>query len=112
MIQYDYTDALKNAPEWIKTAYQEYLKMGDEFISKTPFLWFVLGDGKGTPPYKQTKKESKYIDPTPYPNLYCGNCRYYYVQPLRKIAVCSWVRGEVDYDAFCKFWAGVKKKKK
>lgn len=108
---YDYTDALKDAPEWIKMAYQEYRMKGEDYMSKNPFLWFVLGDGKGTPPFKMTKKQSKYIDPTPYPNLRCDNCRYYYVQPLRKIAVCSWIRGNVDAGAFCKFWKGLKKNK-
>jgi hypothetical protein len=105
----NYEGALKNSPEWIKKAYKEYEKMGQEYMDKTPFLWFVLGDKKGTPPYKMTKKQSKYIDPTPYPNLRCDNCRYYYYQPLRKLGVCSWVRGDVDRDAFCKFWKGLKK---
>lgn len=102
----DYKEALKDAPEWVKIAYQKYLKLGEEKMSKTPFLWFLLGDGKGTPPYKMPKKESKYKELTPYPNVYCGNCRYYYEQPLRQIAVCSWVRGNVDYDGWCKYWKG------
>lgn len=108
----DYTDALKNAPEWIKTAWEKYVEMGAEYMNKTPFLWFVLGDNKGTPPFKQTKKESKYVDPSPYPNLLCANCRFYYYQPLRKIGVCSWIRGNVDKDAFCKFWKGFNPKVK
>jgi hypothetical protein len=108
----DYSDALKNAPKWIKTAWDEYVKMGDEYMKKYPFLWFVLGDGKGTPPYKMTKKDSKYKDPTPYPNVFCGNCKFYYVQPLRKAGICSWVRGNVDYDAWCKFWKGLSKNEK
>lgn len=104
-----YEKAVQNAPEWIKTAWEEYKKMGEEYMSKTPFLWFILGDGKGTPPYKDTKKNSKYIDPSPYPNLCCGNCIFYYTQPVRKVGLCSWIQGKVDYDAFCKYWKGIKK---
>ena len=104
----DYSDALKDAPEWIKLAWKEYNNMGKDYMYNNPFLWFVLGKGKGTPPYKSSKKDSKYIDPTPYPKLYCGNCIFYYIQPLRKIGLCSQIRGKVDYDAFCKLWAGLK----
>lgn len=104
----EYSEALVNAPEWIKLAWVEYNKLGEEYMNKNPFLWFILGDGKGTPPYKASKKSSKYVDPTPYPNMYCANCKFYYVQPLRKVGLCSWIRGQVDADAFCKFWKGLK----
>jgi hypothetical protein len=31
---------------------------------------------------------------------------------LRKAGICSWVRGNVDYDAWCKFWKGLSKNEK
>ena len=102
----DYKDALTNAPGWVKLAYESYLKLDKKTMNNTPFLWFLLGDRKGTPPYKMPKKESVYKEKTPYPNAICGNCIYYYQQPLRKIGVCSWVRGNVGYNAWCKFWKG------
>lgn len=106
----DYSEALKDSPEWIKTAWIEYNKMGKDFMLKHPFLWFVLGKGKGTPPFKASKKDAKYIDPSPYKGAYCGNCIFYYIQPVRNRKLCSQMRGSVDYDAFCKLWEGVKNK--
>lgn len=105
----DYKKALENSPEWVKLAYAEYSKLDQKTMNNTPFLWFLLGDGKGTPPFKMPKKESVYKEVTPYPNAICGNCLYYYQQPLRKIGVCSWIRGNVGYNAWCKFWKGLPK---
>lgn len=106
----DYKDALKDSPEWIKMAWEEYQKMGAEYMSNHPFLWFVLGKGKGTMPFKSSKKDAKYVHPSPYKGAYCGNCIFYYVQPIRKTKVCSQMRGKVGYDAFCKLWEGINKK--
>jgi hypothetical protein len=102
----DYSEALKRAPKWIKDAYLEFQKLSDLEKSKTPFLYFVLGKGKGTPPFKMSKKDAGYVDPSANPKFICGNCIFYYINPVKKIGVCSQVRGNVEYDAYCKLWVG------
>ena len=56
----DYNSALKNAPYWVKQAYSEFIKLPEKEQLKTPFLYFLLGRGKGTPPFKMSKPESNY----------------------------------------------------
>jgi hypothetical protein len=104
----DYSEALKNAPKWIKEAYLEFEKLSDSEKNKTPFLYFVLGKGKGTPPFKMSKKDSGYINPSANKKFICGNCIFYYVNPVKKIGVCSQIRGNVKHDAYCKLWIGKK----
>lgn len=60
----DYSDALKNSPRWIKDAYAEFQKLPERERMKTPFLYFVLGKGKGTPPFKMSMEDSGYVDPS------------------------------------------------
>ena len=104
----DYSEALKNAPKWIKEAYSEFEKLSEKEQKKTPFLYFVLGKGKGTPPFKMSKKDSGYVNPSKNSNFVCGNCIFYYYNPVKKISVCSQVRGNIAYDAYCPLWVGKK----
>lgn len=101
-----YEDAIKDSPIWIKQAYTEFMKLSASERKKIPFLYFVLGRGKGTPPFKMSKSESNYKDPSTNKDFICGNCLFYYKNPVRKIGVCSQIRGNVDYDAICSLWAG------
>lgn len=102
----DYAEALKGAPRWIHDAWAEYNKLSTKEQRKTPFLYFVLGKGKGTPPFKMSKRDSNYKDPSTNKDFICGNCIFYYTNPVKKIGVCSQIRGNVDYDAICRLWVG------
>lgn len=102
----DYQEALKNSPYWVKQAYKEFVKLPLETQKKTPFLYFLLGKGKGTPPFKMSKTDSNYKDPSSNQDFICGNCIFYYTNPVKKIGVCSQIRGNVDYDAICRLWIG------
>jgi hypothetical protein len=102
----DYKQALQNSPRWIKDAWNEFEKLPLDVQKKTPFLYFVLGKGKGTPPFKMSKKDSNYKDPSSNKDFICGNCIFYYQNPVKKIGVCSQIRGNVDYDAICRLWVG------
>lgn len=102
----NYQEALVNSPRWIKDAWIEFNKLPLEVQKKTPFLYFVLGKGKGTPPFKMSKKDSNYKDPSANKDFICGNCIFYYTNPVKKIGVCSQIRGNVDYDAICRLWIG------
>jgi hypothetical protein len=102
----DYKSALENSPIWIQKAWMEFNKLPKQTQAKTPFLYFILGKGKGTPPFKISKADSNYKDPSSNKDFICGNCIFYYVNPVKKIAVCSQIRGNVDYDAICRLWVG------
>lgn len=102
----NYNDALKNTPIWVTTAYKEFEKLPQSVKLKTPFLYFLLGKGKGTPPYKMSKKDSNYYEPSENKDFICGNCIFYYVNVVKKIGVCSQIRGNVDYDGICRLWIG------
>ena len=102
----DYTEALKNSPSWVQDAYDEFEKLPIETQKQTPFLYFLLGKGKGTPPFKMSMKDSDYRSVSKNPNYICGNCIFYYKNPVKKIGVCSQIRGNVGYDAWCRLWVG------
>jgi len=102
----DYAEALKNSPKWVKMAWVEFQKLPLKEQQKTPFLYFLLGKGKGTPPFKMSKRDSNYKDPSSNKDFICGNCIFYYINPVKKIGVCSQIRGNVDYDAICRLWIG------
>lgn len=98
-----YDKALKNAPQWVRDAYEEYQNLPEEKKANKPFLYFLLG-GKGTPAFKQPKKEADYTDESEVEGQTCGNCIFYYVQPQRDISICSKVRGKVKEQGWCKYW--------
>jgi hypothetical protein len=102
----DYKEALRNSPPWVKTAYTEFEKLPEKEKLKTPFLYFLLGKGKGTPPFKMSKKDSNYFSPSKNPDFICGNCIFYYENPVKKIGVCSQIRGNVGFKAICRLWIG------
>lgn len=102
----DYNQALKNSPVWVEYAHAQFIKLPLDVQKKTPFLYFLLGKGKGTPPFKMSKEESNYKDPSLNKDFICGNCIFYYVNLVKKIGVCSQIRGNVTYDAICKLWVG------
>lgn len=101
----DYSEALKIAPKWIKDAYREFIKQPIDYRLKKPFLYFILGSG--TQAYKLDKKSAKYIDSSKYADTKCSLCIFFYPQPVRKIAVCSQVRGNIDRAAVCKLFVGL-----
>jgi hypothetical protein len=106
----DYKDALINSPFWVQYAYDEYEKLPIEIQKQTPFLYFLLGKGKGTPPFKMSKKDSDYHEVGKNPNYICGNCIFYYINPVKKIGVCSQIRGNVAFKAWCRLWVGKQSK--
>jgi hypothetical protein len=102
----EYKQALENSPRWVKDAWNEFQKLPKDVQLETPFLYFLLGKGKGTPPFKMSKKDSNYKDPSSNKDFICGNCIFYYTNPVKKIGVCSQIRGNVTYDAICRLWVG------
>lgn len=102
----EYQEALKNAPIWIKKAWVEFNKLPKKVQANTPFLYFVLGKGKGTPPFKMGKADSNYKSQSTNKDFICGNCIFYYTNPVKKVGVCSQIRGNVGYDAICRLWIG------
>jgi len=102
----DYEEALKDSPIWVKQAYSEFNKLPVSIQNKTPFLYFLLGKGKGTPPFKMSKSDSNYKHPSSNKDFICGNCIFYYVNPVKDVKLCSQIRGLVKYDAICRLWIG------
>lgn len=102
----NYEEALKDAPSWIQDAWKAFNELPKEEQFNTPFLYFVLGKGKGTPPFKMCKKESVYKEKSTNPNFICGNCIFYYINPVKKVGVCSQIRGNVKKEAICRLWVG------
>lgn len=100
----DYKSAISNAPYWVRDAYQEFEKLTEEEKSKTPFLYFLLGKGKGTPPFKMSKPESNYKRISKNADFVCKNCVFYYWHVTKKRGICSQIRGQVEPQAICRLW--------
>ena len=100
----DYKEAITNAPIWVKKAYEEFEKLPLKKQQATPFLYFLLGKGKGTPPFKMSKPESNYKPVSTNPDFICGNCVYYYWHVTKKRGICSQIRGQVNLKGICRLW--------
>lgn len=100
----DYKDALINSPAWVKMAYKAFEALPEAQKQETPFLYFLLGKNKGTPPFKMSKKESNYKAISTNRDFICGNCVYFYWHVTKKRGICSQIRGQVDAKAICRLW--------
>lgn len=100
--KYDYPDAGINASECIKQKIEEFRALPEHLKEEEPLLYYLLGSG--TPPYKMSKEDSLYADVSNVEGQYCINCIYSYYQPLRKVLICSQIRGAILKEGWCKLW--------
>jgi len=98
----DYKQAYKKAPLEVKEMIKKYRRMPSSYKSQHPLLYFILNSG--TPPYKMSKRDSRYTDKSKRIGEECINCRFAYWQPLRKHLICSQIRGTIKAPGWCKLW--------
>ena len=60
MIDDQYKEAYEVAPQETKRAIEKFMSLPEKVRSNKPLLYYVLG--AGTPPYKMSKRDSKYVD--------------------------------------------------
>jgi len=100
----NYNEALKDSPDWVKEAYDEFRKLPQWKQGNTPFLYYLLGTGKGTQPFKMPKHTANYQSLSPTASERCGNCIFFFVQPKGGRNICSKIRGQVKPEGWCKLW--------
>ena len=100
---YLYPKAGINANKHIKQAIEEFRRLPNKEKQNKPLLYWLLGSG--TPPYKMSKKDSKYKRNS-YRGQNCGNCRFTFMRWVNKELVCSQIQGNVELDHWCKLWVG------
>ena len=98
---YVYPKAGINANPYVKKAIREFRKLPNEVKEQKPLLYWLLGSG--TPPYKMSKKDSKYQGKS-YRGQNCGNCRFTFMRWVNKELICSQIQGNVELDHWCKLW--------
>jgi hypothetical protein len=103
MIEEQYKDAYDKAPEETKRAIEEFMKLPENVRANKPLLYYVLGSG--TPPYKMSKKDSKYVD-VAKGRQKCSNCIFTYIKYVDNKPICSQIRGTIALGGWCKLWKG------
>ena len=104
-IDKQYQRAYENAPEEVRVLIRAFMKKPKEYRNNVPLLWFILGRGNGTPPYKMSKSVSNY-NKVSTSTENCGNCRFTYMKVIDKKYICSQIRGAIKPEAWCKLWKG------
>ena len=103
----EYKGAGKNAPLLVRKAIEQFKRRPEEQRSKKPMLYWLLGSGSGTPPYKMSKKDSNYIGKS-VKGMNCGNCRFTFKRHINDELICSQIRGNIELDHWCRLWVGGK----
>jgi len=107
-IDRQYKRAYNNAPPEIKARIRKFMKQPKKFRENIPLLYFVLGEGQGTPPFKMSKRVAEYEDISKVRSLVgirnCGNCEFQYLKTIRGKYICSQMRGEIKPEGWCKLW--------
>ena len=99
--EYLYPKAGANANSYIKQAIEQFRRLPNKQKENKPLLYWLLGSG--TPPYKMSKKDSRYQG-KPFRGQNCGNCRFTFMRWTNKELICSQIEGNVELDHWCKLW--------
>jgi hypothetical protein len=97
----DYSEALRDSPMWIRMAFKAFLLMPDRYVTRKPFLYWVLN--MGTPNFKMSKRMSLYGNPKVHGQS-CGNCMFAYQKVVSKYYICSQIRDRIEPHLWCKLW--------
>jgi len=102
-IDKQYQEAYDLASPETKKVIEAFQKEPKELRDKKPLLYYILGSG--TPPYKMSKEDSKYVDKAKG-RRNCGNCIFTFQNTVKKTYICSQIRGTIKLGAWCKLWVG------
>jgi len=104
-----YPKAGKNAPAGVKAEIKKFHKMPDAYKNRLNLWQHLLGSG--TQPYKMDPDDSAYVEKSSVPGQTCGNCIYWFVNPVGDRKVCAIISGDdVKKKGWCRLWEGVPKK--
>ena len=102
-IDEQYQEAYDKAPKETKRVIESFQRETKALRDKKPLLYYILGSG--TPPYKMSKEDSKYVD-TASGKQNCGNCIFTFQNYVKKTYICSQIRGTIKLGGWCKLWVG------
>jgi len=107
-IDKQYRYAYRNAPKQTQSLIREFMRKPKSFRQHVPLLYFILGSGSGTPPFKMSKKVADYEDVSTHRTLLgiqnCANCEYQYLKTINNKYICSQMRGRIEPKGWCKLW--------
>ncbi len=103
MIDEQYQEAYDKAPKETKRVIESFQRETKALRDKKPLLYYILGSG--TPPYKMSKEDSKYVDKASGKQN-CGNCIFTFQNYVKKTYICSQIRGTIKLGGWCKLWVG------
>ena len=95
-----YPDAGKRAVPEVREAIARFRKMPKAARAMVPLRFWLLGTG--TPDFKMEKVDAQYTEDKTGKQT-CGNCEYAY-KTAQGDFICSWVRGEIRPQDWCKYW--------
>ena len=98
-----YKEAYERAPQETKRAIEKFMSLPANVRANKPLLYYVLGSG--TPSYKMSKRDSKYVDVAKGREK-CSNCIFTYIKYVDNTPICSQIRGTIALGGWCKLWKG------
>lgn len=99
-----YKEAFRKAPPAVRKIIEEFRRIPLKIRENLVLLYYILRGN--TADYKMSQKDAN-VKKQPINGQMCGNCKYWYPQPLRNKYACAQVRGSYIMGWFwCKLWKG------
>lgn len=97
-----YPQAGANAQPEVQAAIGRFRQLPDMERAQLPLLYWLIGSG--TMPYKMSKTDAQYVDPSPSPSHKCENCRHSWASVKHGFHICDLMRGHIRGSAVCALW--------
>ncbi len=99
-----YREAYKKASPPVKRIILHFRRLPLKIRENMVLLYYVIRGG--TQDWKMDQKDADYKK-HPVNDQECGNCQFWYPQPLKGRYICSQVRGDdIRGNYWCRLWKG------
>lgn len=96
-----YPQAGVSAQPEVQYAIERFRQKPDRERAQLPLLYWLIGSS--TPPYKMSKPDAKYVDPSPVAQK-CENCRHSWASVKHGFHICALITGRIEGSATCRLW--------
>lgn len=101
----EYPNAGAHAQPEVRAAVERFRQLPAEQRAQMPLLYWLLGSG--TPPYKSTPEDARYVQLSVVQGEQCGNCRHAWQSVPTGNRICAMIQGSIEPQAWCRYWDAV-----
>lgn len=104
MANFQYPNAGQNAPAGVQQSIDQFRRLPVLQKKDLPLLYFLLGSGNGTPPYKMDPGDAAYTARSAVSGQECANCSRSYLHVKSGGYICDQISGFIQPKAWCRLW--------